>query len=399
MVTIDPFQAQRYVLRDYQYRIERLEKRLALTPTQAQITAAATATVFPGRNVLDNGAMNTTQRGVGPVTGIAVTGYYTADRWKAYMSTPGTGVFSQDVIADAPVSTLFTNSLRMKTTTVNASPATTMEINLSQSVEGFNCQQFMIGTPNATAITVQFWVKSSITGVFNVELYNPAGPRYVSKQYTIPVPDTWSFVTVTFPPDAFGTAPPNTSASGLSLQWFLGNGTDETSGIQTGLWGATPANRAVLNTNLLATLNATWQITGVQMEVGVNATPFEVIPYADRLARCQRTYFRVTGTAAAGVLTSLGTAYTTSAGYFSVTPPVRMRAIPTLATSGTATDYRLTDGATGTTCTGVPSLNGDTTVDQLMVIASTAATLTQFRPYYLASNLTANAFLGFSADL
>jgi len=256
-----------------------------------QVDAAMFAEVA-NRNLLINGAMQISQRSaVGTaVTGITATGYYTADRWNTFISSLGT--WSQTTIADAPTGSGFRNSLKMACTTADASPAVSDVLILQQRFEGQNLQAIRKGTSSAQTLTVSFWVKSFQTGVFICEIEDVDNTRSVSKSYTITASNTWQYVSLVFPADTTGTFDNNPDAS-MYVNWWLGAGTNFTSGTLATTWGASVnANRAVGQTNVASSTSNAWQITGAQLTIGSAVVPFQFKSFADDLRDCQRYYYR-----------------------------------------------------------------------------------------------------------
>jgi hypothetical protein len=167
-----------------------------------------------------------------------------------------------------------------------------------QRLEGQDTQQVRKGTADAKQLTLSFWVKSNVTGTYVVELQDTPNVRRVSAAYTVSASATWEQKTITFPADTTGVLD-NDNTTGLNVHFWLGAGSGYTSGTLNTTW-TTPniADRAVGQTNLAAATNNYWQITGVQLEVGPVATPFEFEPFEATLRKCQRYYQRYGGDAA-----------------------------------------------------------------------------------------------------
>lgn len=283
------------------------------------------------RNVIINGAMQVAQRGTSS-TGLTGAGYFTADRWNMFASSLGT--WTQSVENDAPTGSGFRKSLKMLCTTADASPAAGDVLLFTQNLEGQNVQQFLKGTSSAKQFSLTFWVKGSTTGTYIVELNDADNSRSVSAAYSIAVAGTWEKKTVTFPADTTG-AFDNDNASSLELIFWLGAGSDYTSGTLATTWGTrTNANRAVGGTNLAGAINRYWQVTGVQLEAGAVATPFEFESYGDMLAKCQRYFYNIAvATAGSDRVIGFG-AYTAAGTYRCVLHfPVTMRAEGSLSSS------------------------------------------------------------------
>jgi hypothetical protein len=229
------------------------------------------------RNVVINGAIQVAQRGTSTAS-ITATGYYTADR--VYTEINALGTWTQSVENDAPTDSGFRKSLKMLCTTADSTPAAADYLHLAQRLEGQNLQHFLKGTTSAKQFTLSFWAKSNVTGIYVAELRDNDNTRSVSAQYTISVSGTWEKKTITFPADTTG-AFDNDNAHSVSLNFWLASGSNFTSGALPTTWASvTNTNRAVGQTNLAAATNNYWQVTGVQLEAGAVATPFEFEDYS-----------------------------------------------------------------------------------------------------------------------
>lgn len=270
------------------------------------------------KNRIINGNMVIDQRNAGA----ASTGQgYLVDRWRTWFD-PGTYSFQQ--VSDAP--TGFTSSLRVtKTNTTQSSYA-----GIVQYIEGFNTADLAWGTANAKTITLSFWVKSSITGTFTVALGNSAENRWYGAAYTINSANTWEYKSVTVAGDTSGTWVGATNGIGLQI-WF--NYGQAATAQAAGVWTTSADARATSgSTNLGTTNNATWQITGVQLEVGTQATAFSTAggSYGAELALCYRYFIKTNPTGAAGSGGLGGSYYGTTNAAVSYNFPVTMRAAPTV---------------------------------------------------------------------
>jgi hypothetical protein len=242
---------------------------------------------FAHRNLVINGDMQIAQRATS-VSSITSGGYYTADRWNEAITTQGTWTIS--VENDAPTGSGFRKSLKMLCTTADASPAAGDNLQFFTTLEGQNLQHIKKGTSAAEQVTLSFWVKANVTGTYIAELYDNDNARQTSKSYTISASGVWEYKTITFAADTTG-AFDNDNALSLYVVFGLGAGSNFTSGtLQTSWATATTANRFVGQTNLAAATNNYWQITGIQLEVGDTATPFEFKSVEDELLECQRYY-------------------------------------------------------------------------------------------------------------
>jgi hypothetical protein len=240
------------------------------------------------RNIVINGDMQVAQRSTS-VASITSSSYNTCDRWNTVLS--GLGTWTQSQSTDVPSGYGFAKSLKMDCTTANASPTAGAILAMQQSFEGQNLQYLRKGTANAVSLTASFWVKSTKTGTFIVELVDNDNSRSISKSYTVSVTNTWEFKTVTFDGDTTG-ALDNDNASSLSFNFWVGAGTTFTSGTLQTTWGTlTSANRAVGVVNIADSTANDWLITGVQLEAGTSATDFEFLPIDVSLGRCLRYYY------------------------------------------------------------------------------------------------------------
>jgi hypothetical protein len=229
-------------------------------------------------NRIINGDMRVAQRGTAAVT---ASGAFPVDRFFIGNSTDG--AFSAQQDSSAPVG--FITSTKVTTTTADATLTTTQRISFFQLIEGTNVSDLGFGTANAKTVTLSFWVRSSLTGTFAGSLQNSAANRSYPFTYTISVADTWEQKSVTIAGDTSGTWL-TTTGIGLQVIFSLGAGPDRTG--TAGAWTGANIQSATGAVSVIGTLNATWYVTGVQLEVGSVATPFERRPYGTELALCQR---------------------------------------------------------------------------------------------------------------
>jgi hypothetical protein len=260
----------------------------------------------PFRNIVINGDMSIAQRSTS-VTSITIGSYYTMDRWVTTLPSGSLGTWTQSKSTDTPTGQGFASSLKMDCTTANASPSASANLVISQRFEGQNLQYLKKGTASATSLTASFWVKSTKTGTFICELEDLDNTRQVSASYTVSVTNTWEKKTITFPADATG-AFTNDNGSSLQLRFWLGAGTDFTSGTLQTTWASTvSANRAVGQVNIADDTANDWYITGVQLEAGTTASDFEFLPVDVNLGRCLR-YCEVYEGSSSGVVIPQGIA-------------------------------------------------------------------------------------------
>ena len=275
----------------------------------ADLAGSADAGGITGRNLIINGAMQVAQRGT--VTGLTSGNYGGPDRIKTQPS--GLGTWTVEKSTDAPDG--FSNSYKLTCTTADSSPAAGDYIQIRFITEGQNVQQLDYGSSGALATTISFYVKSSKTGTFTYVLRtfdSGAGTRLFSKNVTISSANTWEYKTVTAPGDASG-AINNDNTMGLDAAFWLNAGSSFSGGSEQTTWANQNNVDKYLGTiDLGNATGETFQITGVQLEVGEQATPFEHRSFHDELRRCKRYFERFAKT-----LTSLGQASEANCGLWS----------------------------------------------------------------------------------
>jgi hypothetical protein len=270
------------------------------------------------RNRIINGDMRIDQRNAGASV-TPSTNTYTLDRWFATLSQASKFSVQQNAGAVTPPSG-FTNYLGV-TSTSAYSVGASETFNIRQAIEGFNSGDFQWGTANAQTITISFWVRSSLTGTFGGSLFNSGASRAYAFSYAIASANTWERKTITVAGDTSGTWLANND-TGVWLNFCLGGGSSALG--TAGVWGSTFLAGATGSTSVVGTNGATFYITGVQLEAGSVATPFERRPYGTELALCQRYYQEVIG-ANGGVNANF------EAGVTQINFNTQMRASPTMA--------------------------------------------------------------------
>jgi hypothetical protein len=234
------------------------------------------------RNRIINGDCRIDQRNAGASVTPA-NGAYGIDRW-VYGLTQASK-FTAQQSTDAPVGFSFSNLI-----TVGASANVTVgasdEFEVFQRIEGFNTADLGFGTANAKTVTLSFWVKSSLTGTFGGSLFNSATNRSYVFSYSISAANTWEQKIVTIAGDTSGTWVGATNGTGLGVLFSLGAGSSRVA--TAGSWNGAFNVGVTGQTNLVSTNSATWRITGVQLEVGTQATSFEYRQYGTELNLCQR---------------------------------------------------------------------------------------------------------------
>ncbi len=288
------------------------------------------------RNRIINGAMMIDQRNVGASVTPA-TDTYTLDRW-GYAASQASKFTVQQNAASVTPPAGFTNYLGA-TVASSVSIAASDFFWIQQFIEGLNIADLGWGSANAQAVTLSFWVRSSLTGTFGGALQNSASNRSYAFSYTISAANTWEQKTINIAGDTTGTWL-TTNGKGIRLSFGLGVGSDRTG--TAGSWAAANYASATGAVSVVGTGSATFYITGVQLEAGTVASPFERVEYGAMLRACQR-YFLKTFDQSVAIAQNAGRngslrayAWTTSA---STVPigitwqyPVEMRAAPTITT-------------------------------------------------------------------
>ena len=242
------------------------------------------------RNIIINGVHKISQRGTANVTGLGDgdEGYPLTDRWRHTVGA-GAGRYtaSQEAITDLPG---FTTCLKIACTTEDTTIAASERFMLEQRIEGQDLQQLKKGTSDAESVTVSFYVKGHDSATYTVGLYDTDGRQIGA---TFSVTTSWARQTVTFPGDTSGTLA-NDNTAQLHLRFFLHGGATYTGGTFATAWeSATNANQISNSADsIFESQSATFFITGVQLEVGSQATPFEHRSFGEELALCQRYYWK-----------------------------------------------------------------------------------------------------------
>jgi len=291
------------------------------TANLEDISSAYNAGALSNRNKIINGAMVIDQRNAGAAVTFDGSSGYSLDRF--FSVEIGDGAFSVQQVSDAP--TGFNNSLKVTVTTAQTG---TLNASTLQSIEGFNTADLGWGASAAQSVTLSFWAKSSLTGTFGGAIRNSGGSRSYPFAYSITAANTWEYKTVSITGDTTGTW---LKTNGVGISVLFSHGTGLTGA--AGAWSGSDLRGATGQVNLITALNATWQITGVQLEAGDTATPFEHRSYGQELALCQRYYQQVLPTIALYMADYGGVAR----GY--TVFPVQMRAAPTLTFIGQTFSY------------------------------------------------------------
>ena len=322
----------------------------SMVTSTGQILGAGNSTAFKNRII--NGGMVIDQRGSAssPVaTGVGV------DRFLYGNNGAGVVTFGQSTTAPAG----FINSSVVTVTTADSSIANSDLYYIYQQIEGLNVADLSFGTASAQTVTLSFWVRSSVIGTYGAVIANSSGNRSYVSNYTINVANTWEQKLVTVAGDTSGTWL-TTNGIGLSIRWGLAAGSNWQG--TAGVWGTANAVCSSSQVNFMATVSNTFYLTGVQLEVGSQATSFDYRDYGRELMLCQRYHNNFGGTdASPGQFTDFPAwMYTAGVVMSGNILPVPMRTTPTVTLVAATVYY------SGGTLTQSGALTGVGISNQLM---------------------------------
>jgi hypothetical protein len=343
--------------------------------------AMPSAGPLSNRNKIINGDMRIDQRNAGA----SVTGnnaVYTIDRWVIAASQNSKLTVQQNAGSVTPPAG-FVNYLGITSSSAYAVPAGEL-FNVCQFIEGFNTADLAWGTANARSVVLSFWVRSSLTGTFGGALTNNAQDRSYPFSYSISSANTWEQKTIAVAGDTTGTWLTNNS-SGIKL-WF-GLGVGSTNSGTAGAWAAAQYLSATGATSVVGTNGATFYITGVQLEAGSVATPFEHRSYGQELSLCERYYqLARSGVGAGNTSTGVG---------MNAVLRTTMRAAPSQALTGA---IEVSDGVNDQTQSSASITGLVGTVDAVIFILGNFTGITLNRPYFMRLGANTNA-IALSAEL
>ena len=348
------------------------------------------------RNRIINGAMVIDQRNAGASV-TANDGTFSVDRWTFSMSQSSKATAQQNAGSVTPPAG-FSNYLGITSSSAYTVGASEW-FSLIQNIEGFNFADLGWGTANAKTVTLSFWVRSSLTGTFGGVLINSAANRTYPFTYSIASANTWTSVSVTIPGDTSGTWIGSTNGLGLRVWFNLGAGASASG--TAGAWAGTIYRAPSSTVQVVATNGATFYITGVQLEVGSVATPFERRPYGTELALCQRYYQKIFPQATNIFLASGFVSVSGTGTRYVLNLPVQMRIAPTaLEQSGTANHYTVNSVDSNFVCTSVPTFaNASQNAVGFLFTVGSGLTLGYGAIARTDATNGASAYLAWSAEL
>jgi len=325
----------------------------------ADLGGSADAGGLTGRNLIINGAFQVWQRATAATAVGGSEVVNTADRWTFWESTDG--AFTTEQSTDVPSGQGFAYSLKAACTSADTSLAAGQFSLIGHKIEAQNLSHLNYGTSSAKTMTLSFWVKSNKTGTYCFSIEKHDETDYILiKEFSVSSADTWEKKTLTITPDsnikASAGAITNDNGLGLRLLWALALGTTYNSGSDDGTWTDSTLFGTTNQVNWMDSDSNEFYITGVQLEVGSTATPFEHESYDATIQKCYRYYFKLFP--ALSQANYLGTCYVKNSTQSRVVVdfPVPLRTKPTaIEQTGTANDYATFVAGTQTTCTAVPT--------------------------------------------
>ena len=260
----------------------------------AELGAVYDSGALSNRNMIINGGMQVAQRGNFTITTSGSAEYGGPDRYFMWSYT-GTEQVVADIsqATDVPSGQGFAYSYKVDVTTAESAVAADEALLISQYIEAQNVQQLEYGTSSAKDVTVSFWIKSTKTGTYCFSLNQPDANRVYVKEYTVDASNTWEKKIITIPGDASGTIN-NDNGRGLWLQWVLMAGSARQGTADN--WRGDPFDLATSNqVNAVDSASNNIYLTGVQLELGTEATPFEHRSFGQERTLCHRYFQRLTG--------------------------------------------------------------------------------------------------------
>ena len=353
---------------------------------------------FSNRNIIVNGAMEVDQRNAGVATvTVANSSFFAADRNRFFNNNTGELVASLQRVEDAPVGFHYSNKVTITTPeSTGGTPDADDRFSMQHRIEGHDINRLSLGTSGAKDFVISFYVKASIAGDYGLAVVNQSGSRSYCMLYAATT--SWSRVVLKVPGDTSGTYSTSNS-EGLALKFGLYTGSGRAGPDQgiagTGTWQSSSSPQGTAGqTQLGGTSSATWQITGLQLEAGTEATPFEFRNIADEVKRCCRYYQQYDG----GSNTLFATGFTASNDFYggSTLPMGKMRTTPSIAVMGTLSHLNYTHTAVSA---NVSSITNQGSGDSSFVVRLQSTTNTTSNAGAYARLVNSNTNLEFRAEL
>jgi len=346
-----------------------------IATTTSSTQSLNSVNTFGFKNRIINGGMTINQRGL--QTGLGGYSVYTVDRWllarengsqAARFTITNTALTS----SDTPLSQDgLSYALQANVTTASGGISAGYSNYIAQRIEGFNVADFAWGTSSAKPVTLSFWAKTvNKTGAMSVCLYSSANRNYVQ---TISMTTSWQKFLLTFPGDTGGSILTSDNSYQLQLMFVLSSGSNLQ--VTANQWNTGFANSTNSQVDFTDSTSNVVYITGVQLEVGSQATSFDFRDYGRELILCQR-YFQKYLTLNGNDRLAIGNAYTSTSWFFMMPLQVSMRASPSFTL--TQNGWGLLEGVAWYTVSSLGGATSTTTnVTFQLNMPTTAATATQ----------------------
>ena len=341
------------------------------------------------RNIVINGAMQISQRATSATGKGDADGYFTLDRFRMTHGDTSAGRYTmtQSTVTDLSG---FPNALKIDCTTADTSIAAGEALIIQHRVEGFNLQSLKATSTSTRAFTVSFYAKSNASRAINTEIrFGNGTNRQATKTHTIGT--SWERYTMTIPA-ASSTQIDNDNSHEMDLNFWIHAGSTYQGGtVNSSLHAHDNTTRAAGIGSIFASTDNTLEITGIQLELGSQATPFEHRSFGEELQLCKRYFHKTGGTAYCNIGTV--TNFSSGAMLGPYKHPVEMRSAPSVTKSG---DWAV--------------LGGDTTVNQTAVSSDSNGKVSEIgfasgsggtsgRSATLRFNNDADAYLHWDAEL
>ena len=346
------------------------------------------------KNIVINGAMQISQRATSSTGLGAADGYFTLDRFRMTHGATSAGRYTMTQSAVTDLSG-FPNALKIDCTTVDTSIAAGEALIIQHRVEGFNLQSLKATSTSTRAFTVSFYAKSNASRAINTEIrFGNGTNRQATKTHTIGT--SWARYTMTVPA-ASSTQIDNDNSHEMDLNFWIHAGSTYQGGtVNSSLHGNDATTRAAGIGSIFASTDNTLEITGLQIELGSVATPFEHRSFGEEKQLCKRYYHHIQGTAQ--TMIAKGLAYDARAGLFNIDLPTSMRAAYSLTHSGVST-LRWVHNANAHVVASSIGLNDSTSLDIAGLYMQHANNVTTVGYACGLSLIDANAYIAFDAEL
>ena len=368
---------------------------------RSETTQEARDLVSAGRkNLIINGAMQIAQR----ATSVSAQSFSTpvtpvCDRWQFRSSNLDQANFDVSQQTDAPKG-VCTKSIKVDVNAAETTLGANEQFWIAQTIEAQNCSDLGFGDLGASDLTISFYVKSNVVGTYSMYLYSQDPNRSISRTYTIDTAGFWERKVIHIPGDTDGNAINHDNGIGIKIYWHLLAGSDYQSSSATH-WQTHNGNATAYGheVNIASSTSNYWQLTGVQVERGSNATEFENRNFAEEFELCRR-YFQQIKPGSAYMTFGVGFTYGTQSDGNSIlqlTLPTPMRSNPSFSYLGTLSQYYEPHNATQQSITSMNLVQYDTDNKQFDILI-VGTTSTQKLMWIATLNNTATGFL-FDAEL